>query len=77
MPLPLIGDCAVPVPGPRREGESKSKKKTGGAAVVGSMHFGNKGGALGSMQHPTPDRRHDTSAESRGMHAARRFFSGF
>jgi DNA-binding IclR family transcriptional regulator len=31
---------------PRRESESKSKKNTGGAAVVGSMHFGNKGGAL-------------------------------
>jgi hypothetical protein len=43
LPLLLIGDCAVP---PRRESESKSKKNTGGAAVVGSTHFGNKGGAL-------------------------------
>ena len=46
MPLLLIGDCAVPVPGPRREKQVEKKKTGGGPAVVGSMHFGNKGGAF-------------------------------
>ena len=70
MPLPLIGDCAVP--GPRRESESKSKKKTGGAAVVGSMHFGNKGGVFRehATHNPQSTTRHQQRAEA-CMHAAR------
>ena len=74
MPLLLIGDCAVPVPvpGPRREKQAEKKKTGGGPAVVGSMHFGNKGGVFRehATHNPQSTTRHQQRAEA-CMHAAR------